>query len=224
MISYNDMIALLEIKDAYDAIAQSISNILGDCASDSGSPMSELEKIYDIIADRSPLYIVERSRGINYSDSEFFDVVHSDLPNEEKARKLLMLDKDSDEKCDEEENTPALPSHKNSRYLKLEIFIPKSHFPKLQEALQRIDAGHIGNYDSCLSFSEVTSTWRPLEGTDPYIGSVGELSQEQELKVEVTIRAENLQETLTAIREVHPYEEPVINVIPLLSTGIFDQA
>ena len=114
MISYNDMIALLEIKDAYDAIAQSISNILGDCASDSGSPMSELEKIYDIIADRSPLYNVGRSRGINYSDSDFFDVVHSDLPNEEKARKLLMLDKDSDEKCDEEEKTPALPSHKNS--------------------------------------------------------------------------------------------------------------
>ena len=95
--------------------------------------------------------------------------------------------------------------------LKLEIFIPKSHFSQLQEVLQRVDAGHIGNYDSCLS------------GTDPYIGSVGELSLEPELKVEVTIRAENLEKTLSAIREVHPYEEPVINVLPLLSTGIMNQ-
>ena len=107
--------------------------------------------------------------------------------------------------------------------LKLEVFIPKSHFSRLQEVLQRVDAGHVGNYDSCLSFSEVMSTWRPLKGTDPYIGSVGELSLEPELKVEVTIRAENLEKTLSAIREVHPYEEPVINVLPLLSTGIMNQ-
>ncbi len=107
--------------------------------------------------------------------------------------------------------------------LKLEIFIPESHFSRLQEVLQRVDAGHIGNYDSCLSFSEVMSTWRPLKGTDPYIGSVGELSLEPELKVEVTIRAENLEKTLSAIREVHPYEEPVINVLPLLGTGIMNQ-
>ncbi|BAL84847.1 hypothetical protein SELR_pSRC100400 (plasmid) [Selenomonas ruminantium subsp. lactilytica TAM6421] len=33
--------------------------------------------------------------------------------------------------------------------------------------------------------------------------------------MEVNIRKEALQETLNAIREVHPYEEPVINVIPL---------
>jgi hypothetical protein len=62
-----------------------------------------------------------------------------------------------------------------------------------------------------------------LKGTDPYIGSVGELSLEPELKVEVTIQAENLEKTLSAIREVHPYEEPVINVLPLLGTGIMNQ-
>ena len=40
---------------------------------------------------------------------------------------------------------------------KLEIFIPESHLPALQQALQQADAGHIGSYDSCLSYSPVTS-------------------------------------------------------------------
>ena len=107
-----------------------------------------------------------------------------------------------------------------TEYIKLEIFIPESHFPSLQKALQDADAGHIGNYDSCLSYSHVMGTWRPLDGTHPYIGSEGEISCEPELKVEVTIRAENLKETIAAVKAVHPYEEPVINAIPLIGVGI----
>ena len=38
-------------------------------------------------------------------------------------------------------------------YCKLEIFIPESHLSVLQKALQSVDAGHIGSYDSCLSYS-----------------------------------------------------------------------
>lgn len=89
----------------------------------------------------------------------------------------------------------------------------------LQKALQEADAGHIGNYDSCLSYSHVMGMWRPLEGTDPFIGETGEISEEPELKVEVTIKAEQLQRTMTGIKKVHPYEEPVINVIPLAATA-----
>lgn len=106
------------------------------------------------------------------------------------------------------------------KYFKLEIFIPETHLKQLQLALQKVDAGHIGNYDSCLSYSRVMGTWRPLEGTNPYIGSFGEISEEPEIKVEVCCKAERLLETKVAIKEVHPYEEPVINVIPLFDVGI----
>ena len=106
------------------------------------------------------------------------------------------------------------------KYLKLEIFVPETHFKELQKVLQKVDAGHIGNYDSCLSFSKVVGTWRPLKGTKPFIGRENEISQEPELKVEVTIKAENLKNTISEIKSVHPYEEPVINVIPLLEVGI----
>jgi hypothetical protein len=107
-------------------------------------------------------------------------------------------------------------------YIKLEIFIPETHLAALQEALCSVDAGHIGRYDSCLSFYHVTGTWRALEGAAPYHGTVGELMCAQEVKVEVTIKAQRLSETIAAIKQVHPYEEPVINAIPLIGTGLDD--
>lgn len=105
-------------------------------------------------------------------------------------------------------------------FCKLEIFIPPDHLAVLQQALREVDAGHIGRYDSCLSYSPVTSCWRPLEGTHPYLGQVGELCQAGELKVEVTCAAGAVKKALAAVKAVHPYEEPVINVIPLLDTGL----
>ena len=101
--------------------------------------------------------------------------------------------------------------------LKLEIFIPESHLPVLRSALQSVHAGTLGNYDSCLAYSKVTGSWRPLPGSRPYLGTEDEVSEEEELKVEVNILAENLEETLDAIYKVHPYEEPLVNVIPLLN-------
>ena len=90
----------------------------------------------------------------------------------------------------------------------------------LRQALLAADAGHIGKYDGCLSYSRVTGCWRPLAGASPYIGAEGEFCTEPELKVEVTCRTERVEETVEAIRAVHPYEEPVINVIPLYRTGL----
>ena len=105
--------------------------------------------------------------------------------------------------------------HQNSRSISHE-----THFVPLQNALQSVDAGHIGNYDSCLSYSRVMGTWRPLDGTHPFIGEQGKISCEPEFKVEVTIRTEKLKETVAAIKQVHPYEEPVINAIPLIGIGL----
>lgn len=103
---------------------------------------------------------------------------------------------------------------------KLEIFVPEEAFAPVCDALWSVDAGHIGNYDRCLSWSEVNSCWRPLEGTNPYLGRPGELCRARERKIEVTVRGERLAETLAAVRAAHPYEEPVINVLPLLGAGI----
>ena len=105
-------------------------------------------------------------------------------------------------------------------FCKLEIFIPDPYLEALRGALQSVDAGHIGSYDCCLSYSPVTGCWRPLEGSSPYLGAVGEHSAQPELKVEVTCRRDRVDETVEAIKRVHPYEEPVINAIPLYRIGL----
>lgn len=103
-----------------------------------------------------------------------------------------------------------------TKYYKLEIFIPETHLKGLQKVLQENDAGHIGNYDSCLSYYPVTGCWRTLPGANPYIGKENEISQEAEIKVETCCKAENLIKTVNAIKAFHPYEEPVINIIALI--------
>ena len=103
-------------------------------------------------------------------------------------------------------------------FCKLEIFIPKSHLKQLQVALQCVDAGHIGNYDSCLSYSDVIGVWRPINNAKPFNGELNKICAAPEVKVEVTILSDNLEKTLAAIKEIHPYEVPVINIIPLLNT------
>ena len=105
-------------------------------------------------------------------------------------------------------------------FLKLEIFVPQTHLQEIRAALASVDAGHIGNYDRCLNYSPVVGTWRALEGTHPFAGAVGELCEAPEYKVEVTIAADRLRETLAAVRAAHPYEEPVINVFALYATGL----
>ena len=103
---------------------------------------------------------------------------------------------------------------------KLEIFLPESHFEAVQQALWAVDAGHIGAYDRCMSWSRVHSCWRPLEGTDPFLGTPGEVCQAEEIKLEVCCLGERLAETLAAVRAAHPAEEPLSNVIPLAGTGL----
>lgn len=105
-------------------------------------------------------------------------------------------------------------------FCKIEILIPPTHFEALQKALQEVDAGHVGTYDSCLSYKEVKGCWRPLKGSNPYDGEIGKLSYGTEYEVDVLCKTENVEKTVSAIKKVHPYEVPVINVIPLFKTGL----
>lgn len=108
---------------------------------------------------------------------------------------------------------------KNRALYKLEIFIPRTHLGAMREALRAAGAGELGQYDSAMSYSPVTGCWRPLPGANPYDGTVGELREAEEYKIEVCCLRENLAQTVAAARAAHPYEQPVINAIALLEEG-----
>lgn len=100
---------------------------------------------------------------------------------------------------------------------KLEIFLPQEYVIEVMEALSEIGVGKIGNYDHCFSFTEVKGFWRPLVGSNPFEGEVGNLSSGKEVKLETRCERELLAIALQTIKSIHPYEEPVINVFPLLA-------
>lgn len=111
----------------------------------------------------------------------------------------------------------------DTKRVKLEIFIPAENVDDLRQTLADAGAGIIGNYDHCCSVTPVKGYWRPLEGANPYDGTVGEVSEGHESKVEVNCPHAILPRVLRAIREVHPYEEPLINIIPLLDETNFSE-
>ena len=105
--------------------------------------------------------------------------------------------------------------------VKLEIFVPEDYAFKIRDELAMIGVGRIGDYDHCVAMVPVRGFFRPLPGANPFDGEIGEIKEALEYKVEVNCRRELVNEAIKVIRRVHPYEEPLVNVIPL-ANHLFD--
>ena len=99
--------------------------------------------------------------------------------------------------------------------VKLEIFVPQDHALKIRDELAKIGVGVIGNYDHCVALTAVRGFFRPMEGANPFEGEVGAISEVAEYKVEVNCKRKLVNEAIKVIKSIHPYEEPLINIIPL---------
>ena len=99
---------------------------------------------------------------------------------------------------------------------KIEVYIPYNLTDKVREALNDIGIGKVGNYDNCICVSEVKGVFRPLKGSNPYLGFENALCEVLENKIETICIKNDLKKVIKAIRDVHPYDEPLINVIPIL--------
>ena len=105
----------------------------------------------------------------------------------------------------------------NFRKVKIEIFIPAEYTNKLREALNNIGALGVGNYDNVMSITEIKGCWRPLAGANPFDGTIDKISEAEEDKIEFSTDIKNIENIIKVVKEIHPYEEPVINIIPLLN-------
>ena len=99
--------------------------------------------------------------------------------------------------------------------VKLEIFVPQEYALKIRDELAKIGVGVIGKYDHCVAIYPVQGYFRPLEGANPFDGEVGKIKEAVEYKIEVNCRSELVKDAIQVIKRVHPYEEPLINIIPL---------
>ena len=102
-----------------------------------------------------------------------------------------------------------------SNNVKIVVFVPETHTDAVREAMGKSGAGKIGNYTYCSFSSKGTGRFKPEDGAHPAIGEVGKLESVQEERIEVVCDRKFLEDVVSAIKKVHPYEEVALDIYPL---------
>ena len=101
---------------------------------------------------------------------------------------------------------------------KLFTFVPEAHAEKVRSAIFAAGGGQISNYSECSFNSAGTGTFKASEGTNPFVGTIGERHSENEVKIEVVFPVWLEKPVLYGMLAVHPYEEVAYDIIALENT------
>lgn len=91
-------------------------------------------------------------------------------------------------------------------------YVPVEHVETTKEALFAAGAGRIGAYEACCWQVRGEGQFRPLAGSQPFVGSEGKLERLEEFRVEMVCADEHLPAAVAALKRSHPYEEPAYAV------------
>ena len=100
--------------------------------------------------------------------------------------------------------------------VKIIVTVPPENTDEVRNAICDEGAGIIGNYTHCSMITKCIGTFKPTDEANPYIGEKNKLEFIEEDKLEVICDINIVKKVLKKIREVHPYEEPAIDIIPLI--------
>jgi hypothetical protein len=98
---------------------------------------------------------------------------------------------------------------------KLAFFVPSSHLDVVKAAVFAAGGGRIGDYDQCAWQTLGQGQFRPLDGSRPFTGRVGEVERLAEWKVELVVADELIAQVVGALKQSHPYETPAYEAWPL---------
>jgi len=90
---------------------------------------------------------------------------------------------------------------------KLVSFVPVNHVLNVLDAIHKVGAGVIGNYDHCSFRVQGTGRYRPNEEANPHIGSKNEMEEVKEERIELIYPHYLEGQVLLALKDAHPYEE-----------------
>jgi len=114
------------------------------------------------------------------------------------------------------------------KVFKFTVYVPIQHTDQVRQAIFEAGAGKIGNYTETSFNITGKGTFKPMEGTSPFIGKIGEREEVQEIKIETVVAERDLDSVIQAMKDNHPYEEPAYDVYelktkPLYGVGIFGE-
>lgn len=100
-----------------------------------------------------------------------------------------------------------------AKLYKLTFYVPSESLEEVKEAVFAAGGGKVGNYDRCCWQVKGMGEFRPLEGSDPYLGESGKVEQVEEYRVELICRAEVVESVQSALIAAHPYETPAFDFV-----------
>jgi hypothetical protein len=98
---------------------------------------------------------------------------------------------------------------------KLGFYVPQSHLETVKAALFNAGAGRIGNYEHCCWQVLGEGQFRPMPGSQPFLGSQGKVETVPEFRVELVCPEAHVRAVMAALRLSHPYEEPAFDLVVL---------
>lgn len=112
--------------------------------------------------------------------------------------------------------------HIEIKKVKIIVTIPVENVEEVRDAICKEGAGVIGNYTHCSMSTKCIGTFKPNEEANPFIGEKNKLEFVNEEKLEVVCDVDKVKRVIKKLREVHPYEEPEIDIIPLIDEEYFN--
>ena len=98
------------------------------------------------------------------------------------------------------------------------FYVPESHLEQVKDALFAAGAGQYKEYDRCAWQTLGQGQFRPLKGSNPYMGDQDQITSVSEYKVEMICVEEKIERAISALLASHPYEQPAYSIYKMLNT------
>lgn len=106
--------------------------------------------------------------------------------------------------------------------VKIFVTIPLKNVGSVRNAVCNAGAGIIGNYSFCTSSTKSLGTFKPNDNANPFIGKKNNLEYVEEEILEFVCDVDKVKNVLLELRKAHPYEEPAIDIYPLIDEKYFE--
>ncbi|HUZ61851.1 MAG TPA: Nif3-like dinuclear metal center hexameric protein [Hanamia sp.] len=215
---YLESTAPLNFQENYDNAGLLIGNDETECTGilislDVTEAIVEeaLQKKCNLIVSHHPIIFkgIKKLNGKNYVERTVVSAIKNDIAvyaiHTNLDNVLDGVNKKIAEKLGLQNCSTLLP--KEQILQKLVTFSPVNNADAVRNALFQAGAGAIGKYDECSFNINGSGTFRANEGSQPYVGKIGESHVENEVRIEVIFPSFLQKKIIQSLKAAHPYEE-----------------
>jgi len=71
---------------------------------------------------------------------------------------------------------------------KIETYLPLEALNGIRDALYNLGLGKVGNYEDCLSWYQINSSWKPIDGAPPTLVMLEKLNLLQNINLSLDVK------------------------------------